>query len=45
MEEYDLQNGGVLNGNNVDNKNKGKAIDFDSVSYDEQDDEYVSVGV
>ncbi|KAG7577349.1 Ubiquitin-conjugating enzyme/RWD-like [Arabidopsis thaliana x Arabidopsis arenosa] len=42
VEEYDLQNGGVLNGNNVDNKNKGKAIDFDSVSYDEQDDEYVS---
>ncbi|CAL9247605.1 unnamed protein product, partial [Arabidopsis halleri] len=38
VEEYDIQNGGVLNGNNVDNKNKGKAIDFDSVTYDEQDD-------
>jgi len=42
VEEYDLQNGGVPNGNNVDYKNKGKAIDFDSMSYGDygEEDEY-----
>lgn len=44
MELYDMQNGGVLNGSNVDNKNKGKAIEFDTLSYDDQD-EYVAVSV
>lgn len=36
MEQYDMQNGDVLNNNIVDNKNKGKAIQFGSPSYDEQ---------
>ncbi|XP_019092584.1 PREDICTED: probable ubiquitin-conjugating enzyme E2 25 isoform X3 [Camelina sativa] len=41
VEQYDMQNGGVVNGSsNVDNKNKGKAIESDSLSYDEQDDAY-----
>jgi len=47
VEEYDLQNGGVPNGNNVDYKNKGKAIDFDSMSYGDygEEDEYAVVNV
>jgi len=42
-----LQNGGVPNGNNVDYKNKGKAIDFDSMSYGDygEEDEYAVVSV
>ncbi|KAL1202486.1 putative ubiquitin-conjugating enzyme E2 25 [Cardamine amara subsp. amara] len=40
VEQYDIQNGGVVNSNNVDNKNKGKAIELESPSYDEED-EYV----
>ncbi|EOA30131.1 hypothetical protein CARUB_v10013237mg [Capsella rubella] len=40
---YDTLSGGVLNGSNVDPKNKGKAIEeFDSLSYDDQDDDYVA---
>ncbi|KAF8100302.1 hypothetical protein N665_0227s0034 [Sinapis alba] len=39
-----MQNGGVLDNNNVDNKNKGKAIQSGSLSDDEQLEESASDG-
>ncbi|CAA7029130.1 unnamed protein product [Microthlaspi erraticum] len=34
QEQYELQNGGVHSNNNVDSKNKGKGIQYESLSYD-----------